>query len=463
MKLDSLIDNIRDSIVTGLGKKVRVSDKSLLNVLISDISNDRSDHTPDDDHRTNSRERIRQVILNNITPNWNLRFPISRLALHFLLLLAFLPILVVYALIALVNLLLGNKYSFRTVMHSPRINMLISIAIVVGVITILVTMFVFFINDVMLYSPQRDINSKGALTITQPCHREHSIFMFNSATLWADTGIDLVKGDVVTISGSGSFDSSIWDKTVNAQKNLKPQYSLVNVAYGDTVIKSDYTGIRFCMFTSTTDSKNPPRFGSLLYQIQPTRRKCVNSDTTQSIIFQAKNDPATGGLKEQFEVRNPGTLFVAVNDIYLSKETVDKMFKQVGPGSVWVVAEEAKSSLKLYLNATQSEDSIKSIAELRDTLLKLASSPEGREHWINDNCGDILLSIRVERNIWSESTLEPVDKIYSYFFRSLENLIFPDSNTSHDLIIFVLCVVAWLILDVGIGKVMRHRINKKSA
>ncbi len=463
MKLDSLIDNIRDSIVTGLGKKVRVSDKSLLNVLISDIGSDESDKAPEDDNSGNSISRIWKGVRAYITPRWNLRFPMSRLALQALLLLALLPLLVIYSIVALLNLLLGKKCSLWSVMHSPRINMLISLSIMVGVITILVSMFVFFINDVMLYSPERDINSKGALTITQPCHREHSIFMFNSATLWADTGIDLVEGDIVTISGSGSFDSSIWDKTDNAQKNFKPRYSLVNIAYDDrSENQFSYSDIQFCIFNDTTDRDNLPRFGSLLFQIQPTRRKCVNmnSDTLRPIC-QAHLNPSSGVLNEQFKVRKSGTLFVAVNDIYLSTDIVESMFV-CDSDSVWHVAPGAESSLELYLTPSQPTDSMlnNEISLLHHKLLSLASSPEGRGHWLNDNCGDILLSIRVERNIWSETTLGPVDKIYSYVFRGLENIMFPDQHTLRALIILGLCIVAWLILDFGIGKVMRRHFKK---
>lgn len=465
MKLNSLIDNIRDSIVTGLGKKVRVSDKSLLNVLISDISNDNADPAYEKETGSDSMGRIMDVIHNYMIPRWDLRFPITRLALQYLLLLTLLPFVVVYALIAFVNLLFGRKKSIWEVMHSPRINMLISLVILVGAVTVLVSMFVFFINDVMLYSPQRDINSKGALTITQPCHREHSIFMFNSASLWANTGIDLVEGDIVTISGSGSFDSSIWDKTANAHKNFKPRYSLVNIAYDDrTENEFSASDTEFCIFNDTSDVNNPPRFGSLLFQIQHSQNKCVNSNS-DSIrqIYQAHLNPASGVLEERFKVRKSGTLFVCVNDIYLSKDIVDSMF-ECDTDSVWHIAPGAESALELYLGAHQSNDTITAgyIAGLRENLLALASTPEGRGHWLHDNCGDILLSIRVERNLWSESTLGSVDKIYSYIFRGLENLIFPDSNTLHALFILSLCVIAWFMLDVCIGKLVRHCINMKN-
>lgn len=460
MKLDSLIDNIRDSIVTGLGKKVRVSDKSLFNVLISDIGDDKTS-VSDAKPAKGFWQRTGEVAKHYLTPNWQLRFPLTRIIIQALLLLTLLPLFAIYALIAAVGWLLGRRTSIWHVMHSPRTNMLISCTIFVAVITVLVSMLVFFVNDVILYSPQRDINSKGALTISQPCHREHSIFMFNSATLWADTGIDLVAGDMVTISGSGSFDSSIWDKTIKADKNERPKYSLVNIAYADvpkdkTIRSSD---VQSCIFNDSTDENNPPRFGSLLYQIQPSQRRCVNKDTTDSrSIFQAKLDPSTGVLNERFKVEHSGTLFVCVNDIYITPELVDTMFA-VTKDSIWSVREDYKSTLALYVDPGALTDTVKNghISQLRQKLVTLASTSDGKGQWLHDNCGDILLSIRVERNIWSSPAMGPVDKIYNAVFRGLESLVFPTSGTMHGLLVFVLCIVAWLIVDWLTGRVMSHK------
>jgi len=461
MKLNSLIDNIRDSIITGLGKKVSVSDRSLLNVLISDYDRGLPADTSAQDAGNGFLGKVRKTLRYCLVPSGGDKFPFSRLAVRVLLLLTFLPLFAVYVLIWLVELLFGRGVSLFRVMRSPRTNMLISLSILVGGITLVVSMIVFFINDVMLYAPQRDINPKGALTITQPCHREHSIFMFNSATLWADTGIDLVEGDVVTISGSGSFDSSIWDKNVKAKNNASPQYSLINIAYDHrNSVKGMESDTRFCLFNDTTDKDNLPRFGSLLYQIRPSRRQCVYLNTdTFSPIRQAKIDEAVGVLDENFTVRESGTLFVCVNDIYLTPEIVDSMFYR-RPDSVLCIKPEARSALELYVN--DSNGSVFSADSLYKKLRVLAETPEGRANWLYDNCGDILLSIRVERNIWTGSTLGPTDKIYSCVFRGLENVFFPSSNILRTMIIMGLCILAWLIFDRCAGLALRYKSTKNN-
>lgn len=461
MKLNSLIDNIRDSIVTGLGKKVSVSDRSLLNVLISDPY---IDSTPEDTEGATGksfRSRARALAKYCLTPLKSDKFPLSRLALRLVLLLTFLPLLLIYVLIWLMELLFGRKITLRSVMRSPRANMLISLSIIVVAVTGLVSMIVFFVNDVMLYSPQRDINSKGALTITQPCQREHSIFMFSSASLWADTGIDLIEGDVVTISGSGSFESSIWDKKAKAEKNEKPQYSLINIAYEQRGTEREPGAVtKYCIYNESSDSiDNPPRFGSLLYQIRPSQRQCVNANTASfSPICQARVDGAMGVLDERFTVRNPGTLYVCVNDIYLTDSIVESMFS-LEDDSVWSIKPEATGTLELYAKKDMTN---RSVSELRDNLLALAGTPDGRANWLYDNCGDILLSIRVERNIWSGTTLGAVDKAYSYVFRSMENIISPDRNGLYAFLIFGLCILAWLIFDRSVGVAMRYKSKDNS-
>ncbi len=464
MKLNSLIDNIRDSIVTGLGKKVRVSDKSLLNVLISDIDEDTPSDSPTD-KKQDFRQRLREICRHYLTPNPEYRFPVSRLLVQAVLLLTLVPLFLLYCLIALIGALFGKKVTLRGVIHSPRTNMIISVGIIVGAITVLVSMLVFFINDVMLYSPRRDINSKGALTITQPCHREHSIFMFNSATLWADTGIDLVPGDVVTISGSGSFNSSIWDKNVTAAENSKPTYPLVNIAYDMQAGSSDSSAAKdciYCIFNDHSLADNPPRFGSLLYQIQPSQRKCLASHSLKGKISQARVNPASGALNERFTVKEPGTLFVCVNDIYLTPEIVTSMFEQ-NSDSLWSIRPEAASTLKLYLPDSLTTDTVSDgpISQLRQRLLALTSTPDGRAHWLHDNCGDVLLSISVERNIWSATTVGSADKIYSYMFRGLERVIFPSPSTLRILLILGGCLLGWLILDWAIGRALRHSRRKE--
>lgn len=453
MKLNSFIDNIRDTIATGSSKNVKIVDRSLLNLLISDEGNA--------DSNTNINESsfrdMRNIVRRYLQPNWALRFPVTHLLGNIILVLSMAALLPIYGLMALLGGLTSHKISLSRAIHSPRTNLVIVISALVAVIVLVVSMMVFFINDVMLFSPERNTNMMGALTISQPCYRQHSIFMFNSATHWADTGIDLVKGDVVRISGSGSFYSSISDKRISAEKNTRPRHALNNIAYTDTT-STNQDGHPYYIYNEVVDG-NIPRFGSLLYQIAPSRRACINNDEGDgpkcqtSGIRQANYDLIDGVLNEEFIVKESGTLFVCVNDIYLSRQNVEEMFHTTQNDTV--INANAKSMFKEWTDSITPN-------ELYLRMTALSRTETGRELWFEDNCGDILLNIQIERNIWSSPRLGSLDKMYSSAFRGLENVVNGNRGIRSMLIIFALCTAGWLMTDYMVGLTIRGRQKKKT-
>ena len=96
--------------------------------------------------------------------------------------------------------------------------LLVLAALVVGITFILHYSFVL-IKDSLLFQGEINVNEKGALLPTKSFEREYGIFLFNTSELWADTGIRVEKGDLLRISASGAFHSSVGDLYAYAKDN----------------------------------------------------------------------------------------------------------------------------------------------------------------------------------------------------------------------------------------------------
>lgn len=65
-------------------------------------------------------------------------------------------------------------------------------------------------------------NAFGTTTLRDE-QKEVSYFLFNTAELWANSGIQVQKGDVISIHSSGSAHTAIHHLYESADKNFKPE------------------------------------------------------------------------------------------------------------------------------------------------------------------------------------------------------------------------------------------------
>lgn len=338
------------------------------------------------------------------------------------------------------GLFLGRKKWFYC---SPRFNFVVLAASVVGCISLLVSIFTFYINDVLFFNNVTTINRCGALVTRQACGVDHYMYLFNTADPWSDTGIEVLKGDRVRISGSGAFYSDILDMKQAAERNDKLRYRLSNVAYplADSLAdRKEADRAKFCMYW-----EEDAVHGSLLYQIigetqQPrTRYERVEGNPIHQVAINRK-----GRLDDNFfEARESGVLHVAVNDIYLDSDTIDSLEKQ--------------SKDTILLNR------LCKLKNAKDSIERAQNDPQLRagydtqwlaRAWFNDNCGDILLNVTIERRNGYNPYTSLMERLYIRLYRLLSWFIdvqtgWIPSHPRTSLLLFWVLALAVVYLLVG--------------
>jgi hypothetical protein len=176
-------------------------------------------------------------------------------------------------------------------------------------ITFIISSFMFFINDVLLFQNNVQVNEAGAFIPHRSCNRETALYLFNAADYWAKTGIQLNKGDKITISYSGAFHSDVAMLKDAAETNKKPKYEWVTYSKPEDKGKN-----KFLVYNNKEDSY----FGSILYAI--TGENGV-SESDSSRVQQIERG-------KKITIKQNGTLYLAVNDIYLTDEVIKKYGKK---------------------------------------------------------------------------------------------------------------------------------------
>jgi hypothetical protein len=174
-------------------------------------------------------------------------------------------------------------------------------------IVFVISSFIFFISDVLLYKNSSKISYAGAIMPERSCNRQSAFFLFNSADRWAETGIQLHKGDEIRISVSGGFNNVVSNLKEAALNNEKPKYDWVSFSKPakDTIGRQDYLY-----------NKPDAYLGSILYQI--AGEAGVDENNTDNIKQLEINKPIT--------VQDNGILYLSVNGIYVSEERMNKYY-----------------------------------------------------------------------------------------------------------------------------------------
>ncbi len=322
-------------------------------------------------------------------------------------------------------------------------------------ILVIIHIAMFLLHDVLFYRNEMQINSQGALIPTKACGCEQALFLFNASDLWADTGIQVREGDRIKITASGAIHTSLNDIHDAAAANRRPSYPWVGsnlrkltarhrqdpeqFRLDSFVYKGMYDDLELAIDTASY-------YGAILYQIRPGSVACQpepgGGATPHAEVYRL--DDHAG----YFAVPRSGTLYFAINDIYLTDRLIRQMgaenwarWKQFAPHGT-----DSLSAEPIPYDAAWE----KRLAEA-EGCLALVQSEEGRlycwgptfEHyfskhpdvWYNDNLGQIALMIDIRRKI------EPTSS--RFWYRKIETALFGamDRGAWGS---FILCVCALL-------------------
>jgi len=398
--------------------------------------------------------------------NWNdynkHRFPVTWLMMKFVIFILKCIVFVCYWVASRVRTLLVGKKNEKDLSLSPRFNFVLFVAAITGFVSMIVIMLVFFISDILLFNPNTGSNDRGAIAMEQPCGEEHFLYLFNTATCWANTGIKVLEGDEVTVTASGSFYSKIGDMEKSAKNNDTLRYARTYVSHNYHKDPISDSTITLCMYHEKKGkgrNRGEARFGSLLVQVKDDYKEPAYTSSSGKII---QLDTINDGKAPTFTVDTAGVLNFAVNDIYLSDEILDSLIKNHKemekllqddyggkPDSMYAKiatipnhAESAEKGNILSIGDSSRLNSFFCLAKKCPTI------------WFDDNVGEILLNITVVRHSPHSSIFTPM--ILSKGYRSLQNFV-GSSDFCRMSLYGLIAILLWLILDYNVG----HYINRK--
>lgn len=193
-----------------------------------------------------------------------------------------------------------KKWSFPVY---PILNLVFVIAAFIGCFALALGFSVSLVKEELAVSQSFSYNAKGAIRAQLPAGKEYVMFLFNTSELWADSGIELRKGDRIKINISGSFHPSVGDlKEDAASNNPYPEM---------TWIRSGTANRNISQLSSSCISKEHP-FGSFLYRIAPVSSDSLEDKDSSIRAWDMRN-------AEKFHpVKHNGILQFCVNDICTS-------------------------------------------------------------------------------------------------------------------------------------------------
>lgn len=295
----------------------------------------------------------------------------------------------------------------RTILKSVKINFIRLFATFILCVILLIIGILFFVNGVLFFKNYNEIYKEGTIVTKQSLNKEHMMFLFSASDLWSNTGIKVKKGDLMKISASGGFNSSISDIIDDSYENKNLKRKWINITDNNSAKNKRptiYTG---------KDSY----FGSLLMQIQPEISACINHQVSKGVpIFKFSNNQniwqiTKDMVNKYFYVAKTGNVYFAINDIYLSDNIIEKY-----------CSDSTLSPELFYIQ----QNGVRTDAKNCDTVINKLKTffSTTRNCWFNDNVGEVLVCIEIIRSKGSITTwfnyisicfIRILDKYYLYF------------------------------------------------
>ncbi len=261
--------------------------------------------------------------------------------------------------------------------------------VIVGIAVFMVTMVICgairYINDIVLYDNQLHINSQGAFNPHKSMNCEYAIYLFNTADLWANSGIQVNKKDRIKINISGGHNSAIEGVVNAARYNTELKYRWVSFDDAETGERSwrnsqdrtmsvDTAGLSLCVYRAPDRIQKGIGFGSALCGIFPESMDIQNDPLIKSEDRARRVWRWTPKLGTSFKrAEQSGTLFFAINDMFLDSDDEVETFYN-NPGSL------------NFNNAGFSQKEIN-------------ARKANKYHDYKDNLGQLMVSVEIQRNV----------------------------------------------------------------
>ena len=239
------------------------------------------------------------------------------------------------------------------ILENPRAmwKVIASLFVIVGVFFIGLALVVLVVKSFYPYNVIKT-NPYGA-TIIKNEDKEVIYWLFNTAELWANSGIEVKKNDRITIRASGAANTAIHHLVDGASDDFQPEFSWVGTEGLER--NTGHSAFRG-QFRLVPDAP----FGKLLMQIIPVskqkdRGKWIKESTYIDGTDEKgeQNHIFTIG-KERIELVIPcdGVLHFAVNDVVMSDKNIKDMYlKSLQLFKESINDNNGKNELQLYIDS----------------------------------------------------------------------------------------------------------------
>ena len=197
---------------------------------------------------------------------------------------------------------------------------MIIVSIGLLMLTILISYSVIFIKDVLLHDNKLFINSQGAFNPHKALDCEYAMYLFNTADLWANSGIQVRKRDRIKINVSGAYHSSIEYLEKSSEDNYSPKYRWMyfrdkSLAKAKTDPKESVDAEKYCIYRYP--DKKAKYFGAPLFGIFPESSDVHHNPLIDTIESASRVEEWSEIRGRRFhKVSNNGVLYFAVNDMF---------------------------------------------------------------------------------------------------------------------------------------------------
>ncbi len=224
--------------------------------------------------------------------------------------------------------------------------------VLLSLFLIIVVLFVgiaFVVISIKKYYPYSRIvtNLEGA-SIMKSEDKDVSYWLFNSADLWANSGIEVEAGDELSIYASGASYTAIHHLTKASRENKRPEDKWV-----DTGGQENKTGRnkQRAQFRINKDCDE----GTLLMQVVSKEKanELNDKENCSKELLRGKHVEIIGKGRSRIRVSNDGVLCFAVNDIVLTDSIITEMYKdwlQTIDSSITPTSEKGKELINAFEN-----------------------------------------------------------------------------------------------------------------
>ena len=230
-------------------------------------------------------------------------------------------------------------------------------ASIFGIGLLLFTALTIIMLSLKSFFPYSDISTSafGTTTITDE-QKQVSYFLFNTADLWANSGISVKKGDVISIHSSGSAHTAIHHIDDGARDNKE----ILDRNFGPLGEVKDVENKRDKLRSQFRIFPNYPQSALIMQVVQDSVYDTPNYTDSKNFYY-------VGAQRDNIHIAADGVLHFAINDIVLDNITIRKMMIE----NIKTMAEVSKEEelQKLYKNVKDAK-SVPDVQKKVETFVK---------------------------------------------------------------------------------------------